>query len=61
MMPSPFMALLGMYPDRLRPSGGCPHCGGHNLIEKAADETFFARLGCLDCDKWLEPVKLKRP
>ncbi len=58
-MPSPLMTMLGMLPARRCLSDGCPHCGGHNLIEKSADESFLARLGCLDCDEWLEPVKLK--
>lgn len=53
------LAMLGMLPARRLLSDGCPRCSGQNLIEKKADELFLRRLGCLDCDEWLEPVMLR--
>jgi len=37
----------------------CPLCGSNNLIEHPECERFYARRGCLDCDTWLESVRLK--
>ena len=41
---------------------GCPFCGSmREPIVKPGDETFYSRRGCLDCEEWWEPVKLKKP
>lgn len=37
----------------------CQYCGSINLICKEEDELFLSRMGCLDCNSWLENVKLK--
>lgn len=38
----------------------CPFCGSsREPVVKEADETFEARYGCADCDKWWGPVVLK--
>jgi hypothetical protein len=33
----------------------------HRRIADHGDETFFSREGCLDCNTWLAPVRLRRP
>lgn len=38
----------------------CPFCGSTNLITKPGDETFLSRVGCLNCDRWIDPVRLRR-
>lgn len=48
----------------------CPYCGSTNLLEKAlanlltpredSASTCDPRRGCLDCDQYFEPVRLKR-
>jgi hypothetical protein len=35
----------------------CPHA--HTFFRKA-DETFLEQQGCLDCNEWLDPVRLRR-
>jgi hypothetical protein len=30
------------------------------MIVKEEDETFFARYGCLDCNRWQDKPELKR-
>jgi hypothetical protein len=39
-------------------ASGCSHL--HTTVQ-AADETFYERRGCLDCNCWLDPVRLKNP
>ena len=57
------MRLLGMLSHResalVAGDGCCPLCGGRRFTEKEADETFFRRLGCLDCNVWLGPARLR--
>ena len=38
---------------------GCPSCGSTRppIIDRKSDFTFYPRRGCLDCDKWWEPVR----
>lgn len=36
-------------------------CRHMRLTSKPGDELCQARLGCLDCEQWLEPVKFWRP
>lgn len=44
--------------DRGTPRGQtCDHRG--NCFVQPDDETFEERRGCLDCNQWLEPVRLK--
>lgn len=38
----------------------CRHPANSRIADHG-DETFYPREGCLDCDEWLEPVRLKRP
>jgi hypothetical protein len=38
----------------------CPFCGGTRLITKRGDEVFHSRMGCMDCDKWIDPVRLRK-
>ena len=40
--------------------GVCPFCGSTKLHSKPETETFRERRGCLDCDNWLDPVRVKR-
>ena len=35
----------------------CPFCGGKDFIIHPEDETFKKRKGCLNCNKWLDPVR----
>lgn len=42
----------------VREEGLCPH---ERTIRHEGDETTYGRLGCLDCDAWLEPVRLRKP
>lgn len=37
----------------------CQHCGSKRFIKKEADELFIEQVGCLDCDRWLTPVRYK--
>ena len=36
----------------------CPH---KNKITHPEDETFYSREGCVDCNTWLQPVRIKTP
>lgn len=38
----------------------CPFCGSKRLHSREADERFEAQRGCLDCDRWIDPVRTKR-
>ena len=38
----------------------CQYCGSRNLNKESENETFYGRVGCLDCNQWLQPVKLKK-
>lgn len=38
----------------------CPFCGGKRLQVSEGDKTFLPRRGCLDCDRWIESVKVRR-
>ena len=40
------------------PSLTCIH--EHTIMQKG-DETLCSRVGCLDCNAWLDPVRLKKP
>lgn len=51
-----FMHLLGMLPGR---GEGCPHCGSLRKPIMTEDETFLPRKGCLDCDQWWGPPRLR--
>jgi len=42
----------------VREEGLCQH---ERTIRHEGDETVYGRLGCLDCDAWLEPVRLRNP
>ena len=35
----------------------CQYCGSTNII-KDYKEGFTTRYGCLDCDTWLNPVRM---
>jgi len=37
----------------------CLFCGSVRLIRIPSDEVFLSRVGCLQCNKWIEPIKLK--
>ena len=36
-------------------------CKHSRIITKPGDETFLPQRGCLDCNKWLDPVRLRKP
>lgn len=36
-------------------------CEHKRTIKTRGDEAFLPRMGCLDCDCWLEPPKLRDP
>jgi hypothetical protein len=36
-------------------------CAHLNTVTQPADETFLERRGCLDCNQWLDPVRLRKP
>lgn len=70
-----FMKMLGMLPigdddprwlDDMRCDGPAratstaADCFHSRTIEQPGDETFHPRLGCLDCDTWLQPVRLRK-
>lgn len=38
----------------------CPFCGSKELIINPEDETFLSRVGCLNCDRWIDPVRLRK-
>jgi hypothetical protein len=38
-----------------------PECLHAHITTRAADEIFHERRGCLDCNQWLEPERLKNP
>ncbi len=38
--------------------GGCPFCGSSRAPKVIpADKTFHQRRGCLDCNRWWDPVR----
>lgn len=37
----------------------CPFCNSKNLTKESDNETFYGRTGCLDCDKWLNKLRIK--
>jgi hypothetical protein len=37
------------------------HADHKLVVEHPNDETFFPRRGCVTCDVWLDPVRLRRP
>jgi len=52
-------ALAGEPPTDPRARAlSCPH---KRVLVRPGDETFHAQRGCLDCDTWLDPVRLRRP
>lgn len=36
------------------------HEGHRVIVEKKTDDTFLPRHGCLDCNVWIDPVRLRR-
>ena len=38
-----------------------PRCKHERIVVRPADDTFHEQRGCLDCNQWLDPVRLKRP
>lgn len=36
----------------------CPECGSGNVTVRPADKTFARLRGCLDCNHWIDPVRL---
>lgn len=36
----------------------CHFCGSRNLIREDDNDVIVGRVGCLDCVKWLTPVRL---
>lgn len=38
---------------------GCPRCGSERLITKPGDESFYPRMGCLSCNRWIQKPELR--
>lgn len=47
-------------PIATTPPDMCPFCGGKNLHASDGDATFMPRRGCLDCNRWIESVRVRR-
>lgn len=45
--------------DDIRAWYSCPFCNSFNLIKESDNETFYGRIGCLDCDKWINKIVIR--
>ena len=52
------LELEMMMHDDMITKNSCPHV---NVIVCRANDTFLERRGCLDCNEWLDPVRLTKP
>ena len=55
---SQFADEVGLVKKEIGMCSDCPH---NRIITQPGSETFLPRRGCLDCNEWLEPVRLVRP
>lgn len=38
---------------------GCPFCKSMEIILRPGTEIFLPQRGCLSCNKWIDPVRIK--